>query len=447
MFIKNYQEITVSEGRKKVLEILEAGLAAIQPRILFFKAVGYNPDLNSLTVFNEEYNIWRGRIFVIGGGKATSSMAVALEEIIGPEKITAGVVNGLDDKIKTQKIKIIKAGHPLPDRDGQRGVEKMLELKEKYNIGEKDLVICLLSGGASALLPAPAESLGLRDLKKVNKLLLASGADIREINIVRKHLSRIKGGRLAQFFAPARVVSLIISDVPGGDASVIASGPTAPDPTTFVDAYEILFRYGLWTKIPAAVRDYISAGRLNQIEETPKKLNNAVNYIIGGNTVALEAMALSAKSLGLKPLIVESRLKGEIKVAVREITREIIASQNSGYNALLFGGEVSLRLPLAAGRGGRNLHLAALMTLFLRDYPQPWTLAALASDGADYEKEAAGAIVDNKTYGRAETTGSSIEKYLAAADTYRFFKKIGQSLIITGPTNTNVADLMVFLRE
>lgn len=430
------------------MEILEAGLAAVQPRALLFKAVRYNSDLNALAVFGKEYNIWSGRIFVIGGGKAAPAMAAALEEIIGPEKITAGVVSGLDNnQVETKKIKIIKAGHPLPDRDGQRGVEKMLALKEKYNISEQDLVICLLSGGASALLPAPAEGLGLSDLKKVNELLLVSGANIGEINTVRKHLSRIKGGRLARFFAPARVVSLIISDVPGGDASVIASGPTAPDPTTFADAYEILSRYGLWEKIPAAVRDYISAGRLGQIEETPKKLNQAANHIIGDNTVALEAMALTAKSLGLKPLIVESRLGGEIEAAARQITREITASQNSGYNVLLFGGEVSLHLPPAAGRGGRNLHLAALMALSLKDYLGLWALATLASDGTDYEKEAAGAIVDNGTYSRAEAVGLSIEKYLAAADTYHFFKKLGQSLLITGPTNTNVADLLVFLRE
>jgi hydroxypyruvate reductase/glycerate 2-kinase len=443
--IKNYKKIAVTKLRKQALEMIEAGIKKVHPGSLIKAGVRYNRNFNSLTAQNKTYDIIRGRIFVVGGGKAAGLMAQALEKIIGADNITAGIVNCHSDDYKLEKIEIIQAGHPLPDRKGVKGVDKMLDLKDEYEISEKDLVICLISGGGSSLMPGPVEAISLKDKQAVTQLLLESGADIREINAVRKHLSRVKGGRLGRHFQPAQVVSLILSDVVDNNLNVIASGPTVPDPTTFKDAQAVLVKYNLLEEILPKVKKYIGRGCDGQEEESPKELDNCDNYIIGDINMALEVMALKAKTLGLKPIIVSATLAGTPEIVGQRISQEIASGEYRDYNTLIFGGETTPGLPKAHGQGGRNQHLAAVSALAMQDYKKEWVMASVGTDGSDYLPEVAGAMVDNNTLAIARQKGLEVEDYINNYETFNLFKKIGSSLIVTGDTGTNVGDVMVYI--
>ena len=262
-----------------------------------------------MNVNGDIYPVSGGRIFVIGGGKASGLMAESLENLLGPENITDGVVTCKGNHFHTGKIKIVRAGHPIPDQRGTDGVRRMLHLKDQYAIGRDDLVLCLISGGGSALMPCPADGVSLKDKQRVTELLLACGAEINEINTVRKHLSTVKGGRLGHFYSPATVISLILSDVIGNDLSIIASGPTFPDASTFADAYNLLKKYNLLSKIPEAVTGLLEKGCRGLEAETPKALDNCHNYIIGDNTLALQAMAQKASETGTSSLYHYRRTK------------------------------------------------------------------------------------------------------------------------------------------
>jgi len=294
MIIKNKRELSTTELRKQVLDIIEVGIARVLPPATMKSAVNYDSARRILTMNDYAYPLSKGRIFVVGGGKASGLMAETLENIITPENISAGIVNCKTIDYKTSRIKIIEAGHPMPDQRGIDGVKQMLALRERYSIGENDLVICLISGGGSALMPCPVNNVDLKDKQAITELLLGCGAEIHEINTVRKHLSKTKGGGLGRFYAPTTVVSLILSDVIGNDLDVIASGPTFPDSSTFSDAYNVLEKYDLLSRAPKTVIDFLMKGCRGEVEETPKTLDNCHNYIIGENRLALEAMAKRA---------------------------------------------------------------------------------------------------------------------------------------------------------
>lgn len=444
MIIKNYDELGVTRMRQDMLAIIEAGFEFISPENLMTATVKYNKEFNSVIVQNKSFDLFRGRIFVIGGGKAGGFMAQTFEKIVGPENITAGAINCVEGDYHTQKIEITVAGHPLPDKRGVDGVEKMMALKEKYDIGEKDLVVCLISGGASSLLTSPVSSFDLKAMQDTTEMLINSGADINEINIVRKHLSRIKGGRLAEYFSPAKVLSIIISDVPGNSLNTIASGLTVADPSTFADALNVLTKYNLVEKLPPDIKNYIVKGSEGKEDESPKSLTNAFNYIIGDSAAALEAMALKAKSLGFKPIIVTTNLIGDPIDAAANLADEIINGNFEGYDMLLLAGEITPKIPEIHGKGGRNMHFAALNLLALSDYEKEWVMASFNSDGRDYIEDAAGALVGRHTFLMAKEAGIDIVKYIKEFDTYNLFKKIGNSLIKTGPTGTNVGDIMMY---
>lgn len=445
MLIKNYQEIATTKMRQMALDIITAGIETINPKNLMYKEVGYSKTFNSVVVQNHSYDLIRDRIFVVGGGKAAGLMAEALEGIIGPENVTAGIVTVKTGSYETKKIKVVKAGHPLPDEKGVAAVEDMFKLKEKYNINEKDLVICLLSGGGSALMPAPVADVSLKDKRAVTDLLIKLGASITEINTIRKHLSLVKGGRLAEWFTPTKVVAIIISDVIGNDFGTIASGPTTADPTTFNDVYDILNKYNLLDKIPRSVLAYLVKGRDSEVADTPKNLTNADNYLLGDNSLALEAMATKVRELGLKPLIASAHLGGDPAIAAREAANIVVSREYEGIQAFLFGGETTPKVPSEHGEGGRNLHFAAASLLAMKDFPKNWVMISFDSDGEDFVTSAAGAIIDQGSFTQANNLGLDVGKYLEAFDTYNLFKKLGNSLIITGPTGTNVADLVLFL--
>ncbi|MEA3398310.1 MAG: DUF4147 domain-containing protein [Patescibacteria group bacterium] len=442
--IKNYNQLATSKARKNVLNIIEAGIKKVHPHNLIEIAIQYNETFNSVTVQNNTYDIIKGRIFVIGGGKASGFMAEKLEEIIGAKNITVGVVNCTKDDYQTEKIKIIKASHPLPDKKGVKGVEKMLELKNKYKINKKDLVICLISGGGSALMPCPVEGIKLKDKQLTTQLLLESGADIREINIVRKHLSKAKGGQLAVHFAPAQVVSVIISDVVENNMDVIASGATVADPTTFRDAYAVLSKHGLLEKIPQSIRRYIEQGVHGKAEETPKEVSNCNNYIIGDAATAMETMALEAKKIGLKPLIASCELVGETETVAIEKARDIASGDYESFDLVLFGGETTPKLPANYGRGGRNQHYIAVSMFALRDMSRTWAMASIATDGIDYLPGVAGAIIDDNSLSRSREIGQKTEDLIKNYATNNLFTQLGDSLINTDETGTNVGDIVVY---
>ncbi len=442
--IKNKSELATTELRCKMIDIIEYGINEVRPRTLMGKCVQYNKNFNSITIQTNTFDLLSGRIFVVGGGKAAGEMTAAFEEIIGPEQIEAGYVTVPEKGSQTRKIEIIPAGHPLPDKKGMRGVVKMLELKEKFNIGKKDAVVCLLSGGGSSLLPSPPPGVSLKSKQAVTDLLITCGANIQEINTVRKHLSRVKGGLLARHFAPATVIAIIISDVAGDHPDVVASGPTMADPTTFNDAYDVLKRYGLISKIPDEARSYIEAGIEDKMPETPKTLDNSHNFIIGKNSVALEAMALAAKNHGFNPIIGGVDLAGDPKTAAERHIRAIKSGEYRDYDLVLFGGETTPRLPDKHGVGGRNQHYIASALELLKDEPGEWAVAALGTDGVDYIKDAAGAIIDHNTYSQCRTGKLDIEKYINNYDTFHLFESLGNSLVRAGWTGTNVCDAVIY---
>ena len=445
MIIKNREELIDSGQRARAVELIEAGISRVLPSNLMRESVKYDSGQKRLSVNGHKYDLSRGRVFVVGGGKASGSMAVELEEIIGPQSITAGIVNCKSAGHATEKIRVVQAGHPVPDAAGVDGVREMLSMKGRYAIGKGDTLINLISGGGSALLPCPVNGLTLEDKQLITQQLLGCGADIREINTVRKHLSLTKGGGLAAFYAPARVISLIISDVVGDGLDVIASGPTVPDPSTYRDALCVLQKYSLLEKAPQAAMDFIRRGCTGLQAETPKRLRNCTNHIIGNNRMALEAMAGKAAEHGIKPCIVTSEMSGDTSQYAYAMADRVKDGLYRGFGVLLMGGETTPTLPDHPGRGGRNQHYAAVSMLAMQGYASPWLVASAGTDGSDYLPDVAGAIVDNRSLDAARASGLDVEEYVQRFDSNTLFSRMGRSLIETGPTGTNVSDVLLYL--
>ncbi len=438
------------EERAQVLRVLAAALEAVEPARLLGRAVRVEGKGRGerLIVGGRVYDLTRyERVIVVGGGKASAAMARALEELLG-DRIAAGLVNTkYGYTAGTRSIKVREAGHPLPDESGLAGAREIERLLADAT--EDDLVICLLSGGGSALLPAPAPGITLEEKSQLTELLLRAGATIEEINTVRKHLSTLKGGQLARLAHPAEVITLILSDVVGDPLDVIASGPTVPDPTTFEDAYGILRRYGLWEKAPEAVREHISRGRAGVLPETPKEgdpcFARVHNFIIGGNRLAVEAALEEARKLGFNTLLLTAFLQGEAREAGRlfgAIAKEVLRSGNPAPRPamVIAGGETTVTVR-GQGKGGRNQELALSAAIEIAGLDRV-VIASLATDGTDGPTEAAGGLVDGHTSGRAKQQGLEPREYLDANDSYSLLRRTGD-LLITGPTNTNVNDLVL----
>ncbi|AKG53388.1 D-glycerate 2-kinase [Dehalogenimonas sp. WBC-2] len=446
MIIKNWNNLGTTPARRRALDIIEAGIVRVLPQRLLEDSLKFDALNHSLTIMGDEYRLSSGRLFIIGGGKAAGAMAEAVEDIIAPSLIEAGLVVTKGGEYHTQRLKTLIAGHPIPDDRGAQAVSEILKLKTDFCIGEDDLVLCLISGGASALMPAPVPCVSLSDKQITTGLLIHSMARIEEINVVRKHLSLVKGGKLGQYFAPATVISLIISDVVGNDTRSIASGMTVADPSTFGDAIAILEKYGIIGHVPASVTRHLEKG-LNGVEqETPKELANCRNYIIGDNRMALEAMATSATGMGLEPYIGTSEQTGDTTVVASERAAQFIGGKYAGYDVVLLGGETTLKVSQKAGSGGRNQHYAALSMLAFSDYTTPWLVASIGTDGTDYLPDVAGAIVDQESLISVRRQGLDIKSYLDNFDSNGLMKRIGHSLVFTGETGTNVGDIMLYMR-
>jgi glycerate 2-kinase len=445
MIVRNRGEIATSELRSQVLDIIEAGISRVLAPTLMTRAVTYEAARRALVVQQTAYDVSAGRLFVVGGGKASGLMAETLETLVGARNITAGIVNCIDSRYNTDVIRVIEASHPTPDERGQNGVEEMLSLKQRHSAGRDDLFLCLVSGGGSALMPLPAQGLTLGDKQVTTRLLLGSGADIREINCVRKHLSGVKGGRLGRFLSPSRVVSLIISDVVGNNLESIASGPTAPDSSTFSDACDILHRYRLTDEVPARVLDFLTRGRDGKEDETPKTLDNCSNHIIGDNMMALQAMSERAAEMGFTPRIVTAEQTGDTTAAAEQRAREILEGKYAGNDVILIGGETTPTLPATPGKGGRNQHYVAASMLAMEEYERDWALASVGTDGFDFGRDAAGALVDSGSMPAARARNIDFRSYLDAYDSNTLLKALGNSLVVMGNTGTNVGDIVVYV--
>lgn len=387
----------------------------------------------------------KGRLVVVGAGKAAAAMAAAVEAHYREVPLEGVVVTRYGHSLPTEQIEVVEAAHPVPDEAGVKAAERILELAR--SLSESDLLLCLISGGGSALLSAPV-GVTLERKAQLTKALLRSGADIHEMNAVRKHLSAIKGGRLAAAAKPARVVSLLISDVTGDDPATIASGPTAPDPSTFVDALEVLERYEL--DFPD-VRAYFERQQMNSGAETPKPrapaFQRVENILVSCAQDVLEATASFFREHDVTPLILSESVTGEAREAGKfhaALARQVAQRGQPATRpcALISGGETTVTVR-NKGKGGRNTELLLSLAVELAGLKGVYALAA-DTDGIDGSEDAAGAIIGPDTLQRVEGGKRAARRYLDGNDSYSFFKHTGE-LLITGPTRTNVNDLRIVL--
>lgn len=430
--------------RQRVVQVLEAALDAVDPAQAVKDYVSLKGD--QLEIGERAYDLTQyERLFVLGGGKAGAAMALALEDLLG-ERITEGWINVKDGyTAPTQRIHLHEASHPLPDARGVEGTRHIAALASEA--GASDLVLCLISGGGSALMTLPVEDIALDEMQTLTEALLRCGATINEINRVRKHLSQIKGGNLARLVHPATLVSILISDVVGSPLDIIASGPTVPDPDTYAAAHEVLAKYDLLSEIPDAISIRLQAGMKGEIPETPKPGDVAFartqNIVVADNRLAAEAALRQAKILGFETMLLTTYMEGEAREVAKllaAIAREIDVSERplARPACLVAGGETTV-IVQGDGLGGRNQELALSAAMTIEGLSNVM-IVALATDGTDGPTDAAGAIVEGKTLVWAKEQDLDPDEYLANNDSYHFFQALGD-LLLTGPTNTNVNDL------
>ena len=414
-------------ARLLLRQMFDAAVASAQP------AVCIAPHLPSPP---------RGRMIVIGAGKASAAMARAVEDH-WPDALSGLVVTRYGYAVPCKHIDIVEAGHPVADEAGLRAARRMLDLVQ--NLNPEDLVLCLISGGGSALLPLPLEGLSLADEQALGRALLKSGAGIGEMNCVRRHLSGIKGGRLAAACHPARVLTLLISDVPGDRPLDIASGPTVGDPTTCADAHRIALRHGL--SLPEKALEILTSGRGESVKPDDPRLAGASARIVAAPQMALEAAAQVARTAGISPYILGDAIEGE----AREVAKVLggialhVAQRHQPWSppcVLLSGGETTVTVR-GAGRGGRNVEFLLALALALEGRPEVDALAG-DTDGVDGQEEVAGAYIGPDTLERAQALGLKAAEMLADNDAHSLFEALGDS-VITGPTLTNVNDFRAIL--
>jgi len=434
--------------RADALKIFQQALRAVDPEKILSDHLSLNKDI--LRVGKKKYSLSQvERIFVVGTGKASAPMAANLEKILGP-RIQGGWINvkyGHGRKLK--RIHIQEAGHPLPDGKGLEGSREIIRMLK--DLTAKDLVIFLISGGGSALLPLPVSGITLEEKQKVTQLLLRCGASIQEINTLRKHLSLLKGGGLAKRAYPATLISLILSDVIGDPLEVIASGPTVPDSSTFADCARILDKFNLWGEIPPAAAEHLREGLKGNREETLKEGDPAFarvqNVIVGNNLLAMKAAREKARELGYRTLTLSSLIEGETREVARvhaAIAKEVVLSAQPlpPPACILSGGETTVTLK-GQGKGGRNQEFSLSAALEIDGWKDVALLSA-GTDGTDGPTDAAGAFADGQTIRRGKEKGLDARAFLNENDSYSFFEKLGD-LLITGPTGTNVMDLRIML--
>jgi glycerate 2-kinase len=439
---------TVQQLRQDSRHIFAAGVAAVDPVAAVRRAVVRQGD--TLYVDGVPYDLQRyAHIDVVGAGKAGATMAQGLEEVLG-EQLTGGVVTVKYGHLApVSRVTIHEAAHPVPDAAGMQAAEALKHLVQQA--GVDDIVFCLLSGGGSALLPAPSPGITLAEKQQMTSLLLECGASIDEINAIRKHLSQLKGGQLARLVLPATLITLVLSDVVGDRLDVIASGPTVPDPTTYQDCLEIIRRYDLLTRLPVSVRTHLQRGQAGELAETPKATDPAFarcqTVIIGSNRLALQAACAEAQARGYNTLLLSSSLEGETRHIARmhaAIAREIRQTEVPLVPpaCVLTGGETTVTIR-GDGLGGRNQEFALAAALDIAGLDGVVVLSG-GTDGTDGPTPAAGALADGSTMARARALGLVPETCLRRNDSYHLFHAL-DDLLITGPTGTNVMDMHILL--
>ena len=469
MSISNLPTPGNPKGRDQAWQIMRAALEAVEPGAAVRRhlqladdrlpVVGHRPG-DTRTYVLDEFE----RVFVIGGGKAGTPMGAAVAGILG-KRLTGGVTvvkyghapadaTGAAGAVESA-IEIVEAGHPIPDQAGLDGAQRIADLLRQTR--EHDLVLCLISGGGSALMTLPVPSVSLADLQALTRTLLACGATINEINTIRKHISQLKGGQLARLVSPSPVISLILSDVVGDPLDVIASGPTVADPTSYADAWSVLTHYGVTDTVPASITSYLKAGVDGVVPETPKPgdaiFDQVHNVVVGSNRVAARAAAERAQGLGLDTMVLTTFVEGEasqVGKVMAGLAKGIVCSEAvhlpgpplARPACLVVGGETTVTLR-GEGMGGRNQEMALAVALALDGWDTV-LVACLATDGTDGPTDAAGAFADGTTVQRAAALGLDAVDYLARNDSYHFFQQL-DDLIITGPTQTNVNDLALVL--
>jgi glycerate 2-kinase len=438
----------IEKMRRDAEAIFYAGLRAVEPATAVKKTV--KRDESHLVIKDMRIDLADlQNLYIIGAGKAAVPMARAIEEILA-DCITDGLVctkYGHGDPLT--RIGIVEAGHPVPDENSRKGAERIMALVS--GASKNDLVICLISGGGSALITLPPPGITLNDKRLTTQTLLACGATIHEINTIRKHLSGIKGGLLARAAYPARLITLILSDVVGDDLDVIASGPTVADRSRFSDVEAVMKTYGILDQLPEAVTAHMEAGKAGKVPETPKPgdmcFETAHPLIIGSNTEAILAAKGAAERLGYNTVMLSSMMEGETREVARVHTamaKEILKSGNPVPRpaCLLSGGETTVTIR-GNGKGGRNQEFALAAALEIPALENIVILSA-GTDGTDGPTDAAGAIADGQTISRAHAIGLIPRDHLSNNDTYPFFEPL-KDLVITGPTQTNVMDLRIVL--
>ena len=442
---RNVAAMTIPELRAAAKRIWQASLEAAHPDVCIPRAL--EPTGRGFRVGGKEYTV-SGRLIVIGAGKAGAGMARAVEAILGERVSTGLVITKYGHRLPTERIEVLEAGHPVPDRAGELAVGRIRQIL--HGLSPADVVLCLISGGGSSLLPAPAQGISLEQKQEVTSRMLRAGADIRELNAVRKHLSAIKGGQLMEWAAPAQVVSLIMSDVIGDPLDFIASGPTSPDTTTFADALGIVRKYEI--DVPEPVLKRLESGSRGDVRETPKFGNpifdRSHNHIVANNRLLTEVAAAKARELGFGTLVLSSEIEGEAREMGRlfaSVAREIGLSGNplNPPACILAAGETTVTVR-GRGRGGRNQEMALAWAVGMRDWPHPVCFASVATDGTDGPTDAAGGLVDPFTCSRSIELNHEPMTFLRANDSYTFLDAVGD-LIVTGPTHTNLMDLQILL--
>ena len=436
----NFQTLT---PRQLAWYVMQAALEAVDPARSVKNYFQANPEIV------DQIKMTAGRLFVVGAGKASAPMATAVSEIFD-EQIVAGrviVKYGYSTTEINPNIKISEAGHPVPDQAGLLATQEIVELLSEAN--KDDTILCLISGGGSALLTLPVVDITLSDLQATTEQLLAVGATINQFNVIRKHLSAVKGGGLAQFAAPASLYTLVLSDVVADPLPIIASGPTVPDPSTYADAWAIVEQYQLQNKLPSVISQRLQAGCVAKVLETPKPgdiiFKRVFNTIIGSNRIAAQAAVSAAQVAGFEAQLLTTFVEGE----AREVGKVVaglakgLASDEGPLNrpaCFILGGETTVTLR-GEGKGGRNQEMALAIAIALEGWAN-MLVACLGTDGSDGPTDAAGAFADGETLSRAKARDLDALIYLKQNDAYNFFKGIGD-LIVTGPTNTNVNDLIL----
>jgi hydroxypyruvate reductase len=433
--------------RERAFSIYQASLRSADPKGCVKRFLGVKEEVVSVGNFRKKIKDIN-KIIVAGAGKASAAMAQAVEEVLQDRIGRGAIITTKGSEASLKRIELHFGGHPFPDEDGAAGTERIMEILSQA--GKDDLVLCLISGGGSALLVSPVDEITLEDKTRMVQLLFECGAHIDEINTIRKHISKVKGGRLAKAAYPAQTVSFILSDVIGDRIETIASGPTAPDPTTFDDCFEILNRYQLMGRMPEPIKFFLEENRHHQEHETVKPddpvFARVDNVIIGSNLLALKGAETKAQELGCNTLLLSSSVSGDTRKAAEEhalLAKKIREGKSKPPPAcVISGGETTVKVK-GEGKGGRNQEFVLAAAIKI-DGLQDVVIASMNTDGIDGPTDACGAICDGSTVSRAKKMALDPHDYLERNDSYHFFENL-DDLIKTGPTNTNVMDIHIML--